>query len=79
MIEAQRYEAALFNQLLAGEFHKAPHDLKGGVGRALVRFSPGASPSQQRAYTESLLSTILNEEGEIHSDWPQKVIEEHWD
>lgn len=78
MTEAQRYDASLFNQFLANEIRKAPHDLRGSVGRALVRFSPGATPKQQLAYTDSLLSTIADEDGQVVPNWPERVLEEHW-
>ncbi len=71
------YEAALFNQFLAFEFRKAPKDVKGSIGRALIRFSPNATPRQQDDYVQSILETITDENGSIAQDWSERIAQHH--
>lgn len=77
MKQTATYESALFNQFLAFELRKAPSDIKGSIGRALVRFSPLASAQQQRDYIESIWETITDDDGNVTSDWPNRVATHH--
>ncbi len=77
MKSSATYEAALFNQFLAFELRKAPKDVEGSIGRALVRFSPAVSAIQQRDYIDSILETITDEDGSVVEDWADRISTYH--
>lgn len=72
------YEKALFNQILSQELRK-PGDIKASIGRALIRFSPGATPKQQEECISSLYETIILDNGSLSPNWQAEIIEQHWE
>lgn len=75
-MQEDRYRAALFCQFFKNEVSRAPNDIRGSLGRALIRFSPTATPQQQRDYVESLHSTIMEGE-QLAKNWSDRIVQHH--
>lgn len=72
-----KYLASLYTQFLSQELKKAPTDIRGSVGRALVRFSPDATVDERKEYIDSIVDTISGDQGYIFNDWPARIMQEH--
>lgn len=75
--DREKYLASLYTQFLKQELKKAPGDIRGSVGRALVRFSPNATPAERREYVDSIVDTISDDSGYIFNDWSERIVHEH--
>ena len=77
MSDNSRYSASLFTQFLSQELKKDPNAIPNCIGKAIIRFSPIATPKQQRDYTESIFSTIADNNGNLLPNWRDEVVRLH--
>lgn len=75
--ESDKYNAAVFVQLLDAALADEPDSIEDALEQALTAFSPEATPKQRKDYVASLCDTITDDAGELREDWQDLVIEEH--
>lgn len=72
-----QYHASLFTQFLKQELKKNPDEIPNCIGKAIIRYSPIATPKQQQEYIESIFSTIADRNGNLLPNWQDEVIRQH--
>jgi hypothetical protein len=77
MSNNSRYSASLFSQFLSQELSKDPGGIPNCIGKAIIRFSPVATPKQQREYVDSIFSSIADREGNLLPNWRDEVMRHH--
>jgi hypothetical protein len=77
MSNNSKYAASLFAQFLSQELRKDPKVIPNCIGKAIIRFSPVATPKQQRDYVDSIFSTIADREGNLIPNWQDEIMTHH--